>query len=194
VGEEMSEDKSINDILEDAKKRMAKSISVLESELAKVRTGRASTALVDHIKVDYYGTQTPVNQMATVSVPESRTIVIQPWDISAIPNIEKAIRQSDLGINPSNDGKVIRIIIPVLTEERRRELVKYVGKVAEEYRITIRQIRKDTNNLIKEMEKEKKFPEDEVKRSLNKIQETTDNYIKKVNEILERKEKEIMEF
>lgn len=190
----MSEDKSINDILEDAKKRMAKSISVLESELAKVRTGRASTALVDHIKVDYYGAQTPVSQMATVSVPESRTIVIQPWDISAIPNIEKAIRQSDLGINPSNDGKVIRIIIPVLTEERRRELVKYVGKVAEEYRITIRQIRKDTNNLIKEMEKEKKFPEDEVKRSLNKIQETTDNYIKKVNEILERKEKEIMEF
>jgi ribosome recycling factor len=194
VGEEMSEDKSINDILEDAKKRMAKSISVLESELAKVRTGRASTALVDHIKVDYYGTQTPVSQMATVSVPESRTIVIQPWDISAIPNIEKAIRQSDLGINPSNDGKVIRIIIPVLTEERRRELVKYVGKVAEEYRITIRQIRKDTNNLIKELEKEKKVPEDEVKRSLNKIQETTDNYIKKVNGILERKEKEIMEF
>jgi ribosome recycling factor len=194
VVEEMSEDKGINDILEDAKKRMAKSISVLESELAKVRTGRASTALVEHIKVDYYGTQTPVNQMATASVPESRTIVIQPWDISAIPNIEKAIRQSDLGINPSNDGKVIRIIIPVLTEERRRELVKYVGKVAEEYRITIRQIRKDTNNLIKEIEKEKKFSEDEVKRSLNKIQEITDNYIKKVNEILERKEKEIMEF
>lgn len=190
----MSEDKSINDIMEDAKKRMTKSISVFESELAKVRTGRASTALVEHIKVDYYGTQTPISQMATVSVPESRTIVIQPWDISAILNIEKAIRQSDLGINPSNDGKVIRIIIPVLTEERRRELVKYVGKVAEDYRVAVRQIRKDTNNLIKEAEKEKKFSEDEVKRSLNKIQEITDNFIKKVNEILERKEKEIMEF
>jgi ribosome recycling factor len=190
----MSDGKNINEIIEEAKKRMAKSISVFESELAKVRTGRASTALVEHIRVDYYGTQTPINQLATISVPEPRTIVIQPWDTGAIPTIEKAIRQSDLGINPSNDGKVIRIALPVLTEERRRDLVKYVGKLAEEYRVAIRQIRKDTNNLVKEAEKEKKIPEDEVKKGLNRIQEITDSFIKRINEILERKEKEIMEF
>lgn len=190
----MSEDKSISEIIEDAKKRMGKSIAVFESELAKVRTGRASPALVEHIKVDYYGTPTPLNQLATISVPEPRTIVVQPWDVSAIPNIEKAIRQSELGVNPSNDGKVIRIPLPVLTEERRRELVKYVGKLAEEYRIAIRQIRKETNNLIKEMEKAKKISEDEIKKNLSKIQDITDEFIKKINEILERKEKEIMEF
>jgi ribosome recycling factor len=183
----------MNEILEDAKKRMNKSLSVFEGELAKVRTGRASTALVEHIKVGYYGTQTPLNQLATISVPEPRTILIQPWDINAIPSIEKAIRQSDLGINPMNDGKVIRIAIPLLTEERRRELVKYVGKMAEEYRVAVRQIRKDTNNLIKEVEKEKKIPEDEVKKALSKIQEITDDFIKKINEALQRKEKEIME-
>ena len=190
----MSEDKNLNGILEDAKKRMSKSLSVFDAELGKVRTGRASASLVEHIKVDYYGTQAPINQLATISVPESRTILIQPWDMGAIANIEKAIRQSDLGINPSNDGKVIRIGIPVLTEERRKELVKFVGKLAEEYRVAVRQIRKETNNLVKEVEKGKKIPEDQTKRILSRIQEITDSFIKDINETLERKEKEIMEF
>jgi ribosome recycling factor len=120
--------------------------------------------------------------------------VIQPWDTGAIPKIERAIRQSDLSINPSNDGKVIRIVVPILTEERRKELVKFVGKLAEEYRVAVRQIRKETNNLAKEVEKEKKIPEDQVKRTLSKIQEVTDGFVKDINVTLERKEKEIMEF
>jgi len=190
----MSDERSLNMIREDAKNRMTKSLSVFESELTKLRTGRASPSLVDHIKVDYYGTTTPLNQVATISVPEARTILIQPWDVSAVSDIEKAIMQSDLGINPTNDGKVIRINIPILTEERRKELVKHVGKLAEEYRISIRQIRKDTNNEVKEAEKELKIPEDDVKRDLAKIQELTDDFIKKINEALNVKEKEIMEF
>jgi ribosome recycling factor len=190
----MTEIKSLNEILDDMKKRMTKSIDVFKTELNKVRTGRASTTLVEHIKVDYYGTQTPLVQLATISVPEPRTILIQPWDITAISSIEKAIRQSDLGINPSNDGKVIRIAIPHLTEERRKELVKHIAKTAEEYRVAVRQIRKDTNNLVKEGEKGKKITEDEAKKSLTKIQEITDDFIKKINETLEKKEKETMEF
>jgi ribosome recycling factor len=187
-------DKNLNEIIEDMKKKMNKSVDVFKTELNKVRTGRASSSLVEHIKADYYGTQTPISQLATISVPEPRTIVIQPWDISAIANIEKSIRQSDLGVNPANDGKVIRIAVPHLTEERRKELVKHTNKMAEEYRVAIRQIRKDTNALVKEAEKEKKLPEDEIKKNLNKIQEFTDDFIKKVNETLEKKEKEIMEF
>lgn len=190
----MSDEKGVSVIIENSKNRMDKSLSVFESELQKIRTGRATTSLVDHIRVDYYGTLTPLNQVATITVPETRTILIQPWDTSALAAIEKAIMQSDLGINPANDGKVIRINIPVLTEERRKELVKYVGKLAEEYRISIRQIRKDTNSELKEAEKEKKIPEDEVKRNLTKIQELTDGFIEKINKALERKEKEILQF
>ncbi len=190
----MSGERSLNVIIEDAKKRMNKSLGVFESELTRLRTGRASTSLVDHIKVDYFGTTTPLSQLATISVPETRTILIQPWDVSAVSDIEKAIMQSELGINPTNDGKVIRISIPILTEERRRELVKHIGKLAEEYRISIRQVRKDTNNEIKQAEKDQKVPEDEVKRNLTKIQELTDDFINKINEALNRKEKEIMEF
>jgi ribosome recycling factor len=190
----MSDEKGLSVIFETSKSRMMKSLSVFESELTKIRTGRASTSLVDHIRVDYYGTLTPLNQLATIAVPEIRTILIQPWDVGALTAIEKAIMQSDLGINPANDGKVIRINIPVLTEERRKDLVKHVGKLAEEYRISIRQIRKDTNNEVKETEKEKKLPEDEVKRNLTKIQELTDEFIDKINKALEKKEKEIMQF
>jgi ribosome recycling factor len=190
----MSENINLNQIFDDMKKRMNKSIDVFKMELNKVRTGRASTALVEHIKIDYYGAQTPLAQLATISIPEPRMILIQPWDITAISIIEKAIRQSDLGVNPSNDGKVIRIAIPHLTEERRKELVKYIARTAEEYRIAVRQIRKDTNNLVKEAEKEKKITEDESKKSLSNIQEITDDFIKKINETLEKKEKEIMEF
>jgi ribosome recycling factor len=190
----MSDEKGLSVVVENSKNRMVKSLGVFESELTRIRTGRASTSLVDHIRVDYYGTLTPLNQLATIAVPEIRTILIQPWDIGALSAIEKAIMQSDLGINPANDGKVIRINIPMLTEERRKELVKYVGKLAEEYRISIRQVRKDTNNEVKEAEKEKKIPEDEVKRSLTKIQELTDDFIDRINKALEKKEKEIMQF
>ena len=181
-------------LVDSKKSEFEKAIESLHQELSKLRTGRASPTLVEDIKVDYYGTQTPLTQLATISVPEPRTILIQPWDITAIASIEKAIRQSDLGVNPSNDGKVIRIPIPHLTEERRKELVKYIGKSAEEYRVAVRQIRKDTNNHVKEAEKGKKITEDEAKKSLNKIQEITDDFIKKINETLEKKEKEIMEF
>lgn len=189
----MGEDLSIEEIIEHTQQRMDKTLDSFHSELRKLRTGRASPALVEQIKVDYYDTQTPLNQLTTISVPEPRTIIIQPWDVSSIGNIEKAIMKSDLGINPSNDGKVIRLSIPILTEERRKELVKYVGKLAEEYRVSIRQIRKDANNTIKEGEKNKQFTEDEVKKYLNKTQEMTDSFIEKIKSALESKEKEIME-
>ena len=177
----------------DAEDRMQKTIGVLESEFAKVRTGRATTGLVDGIRVDYYGAPTPLNQVSNVSVPDPQTILIQPWDDNMIVEIEKAISQSDLGITPMNDGKVIRLTIPPLTEERRKEIVKYVAKMAEEHRVAIRQIRKDTNNKIKDIEKNESLSEDEIKKSLSEIQTLTDNFISNINSILEKKEKEILE-
>lgn len=189
----MSEDISIEEIIKETEERMNKSLHVFDAELTKIRTGRASTALVEHISVVYYGTTTPINQLATISTPEARTILIQPWDINAITNIEKAIMKSDLGINPSNDGIVIRMVIPTLTEERRKELVKHVSKLAEDYRVAIRQIRKDMNAKLKDAEKEKHVPEDAAKKNLNRIQELTDKLIVKINERLEKKEKEILE-
>ncbi|MCH8029885.1 MAG: ribosome recycling factor [Candidatus Dadabacteria bacterium] len=183
----------LDEILDDAKNRMENSAQSLRNEFSKLRTGRASTSLVEDIRADYYGTQTPLNQMSSISVPEPRTIIIQPWDTNAIREIEKAIQKSDLGINPTNDGKIIRLVIPNLTEERRKELVKHVGKITEDHRITIRQIRKDSNNYMKEVEKEEHISEDKVKSALTKIQSLTDDYIKKINEILGEKEKEIME-
>jgi len=190
----MSEEKTLESVFKETQSRMTKSVEVFRSELSKIRTGRASSALVEHIKVDYYGAQTPLGQLANISVPEPRMIVIQPWDPKSIGSIERAIRQSDLGVNPTNDGSVIRITIPHLTEERRRELVKQIGKMAEEYRVAIRQIRKDSNNLLKEIEKEKKMSEDEVKKASTKVQKITDEYIDKINKVLEAKEKEITEF
>ena len=189
----MSENIGVEDIIRESEDRMNKSMQAFDAELVKIRTGRASTALVEHIVVDYYGTMTPINQLATLSTPEARTILIQPWDISAISGIEKAIMKSELGINPANDGKVIRIAIPVLTEERRKDLVKHISKLAEEYRVSIRQIRKDMNSKLKDAEKEKHIPEDAAKKYLNKIQELTDKFIQKINERLERKEKEVLE-
>jgi ribosome recycling factor len=173
--------------------RMTGAVEVLKKEFAAIRTGRATLALLDGITVDYYGTPTPIQQVASLSVPESRQIAIQPWEKNLIPLIEKAIMKSDLGLTPSNDGKVIRIGIPVLTEERRKQLVKVVRKRAEESRVAIRNIRRDANDELKKLEKEEHVSEDEVKKEQEEIQKITDAFVKKVDEILEHKEKEIME-
>ncbi len=186
-------DNMLADILNDTEERMNKTLTAFSSELIKIRTGRATSGLVDHIIVDYYGAETPINQLATVTVPEPRTILIQPWDTNALPDVEKAIMKSELGINPSNDGKQIRLNIPMLTEERRKELVKYVAKVAEEFRVSIRQTRHDVNHFVKALEKEEGIPEDRIKKNLENVQKLTDKFIGNINELLEKKEKEILE-
>jgi len=183
----------IKETIDDMKKAMNKSIDSLRRELAKVRTGRASVSLLDSIMVDYYGTMTPVNQMATVSAPESRLITIQPWDATAIEYIEKAILTSDLGLNPNNDGKLIRLSIPPLTEETRRDMVKLAKKYAEDSRISVRNARRDANELLKSLEKEKEISEDELKRAQDEVQKITDEYIKNVDSIIKNKETDIME-
>lgn len=176
-----------------AVEKMDHSIEALKKEFASVRTGRASLALLDGIKVDYYGTPTPLQQVASLSVPESRQITIQPWNQKIISDIEKAIMKSDLGLTPTNDGKVIRINIPLLTEERRKQLVKVVRKNSEDAKVAVRNIRRDVNDEIKKLEKEKHLSEDDTKKSLGEIQKFTDSYVKKIDEILMHKEKEIME-
>jgi ribosome recycling factor len=173
--------------------RMEGAIEALRKEFGSVRTGRASLALLEGITVDYYGTPTPLQQLASLSVPESRQIAIQPWEQRVIPEIEKAIMKSDLGLTPSNDGRLIRIIIPSLTEERRKQLVKVVRKKAEEAKVSIRNIRRDSNEELKKIEKEKHLSEDDVKKSHEEIQKLTDSYIEKVEEVLKHKENEIME-
>ena len=172
---------------------MTRSIEVLKKDFASIRTGRASLSLLDGIFVNYFDTQTPLQQLATLSIPESRQITIQPWDQKIIPDIEKAILKSDLGLTPSNNGKIIRIIIPPLTEERRKQLVKAVKKKAEESKVAIRNIRRDTNDELKKLEKEKHLSEDETKKLHDEVQKVTDTYIVKVDEVLKHKEKEIME-
>ncbi|GBE35400.1 ribosome-recycling factor [bacterium BMS3Bbin06] len=176
-----------------ANEKMNHAIEFLKKDFAAVRTGRASLSLFDGIMVDYYGTQTPLNQVATLSVPEPMMITIQPWDQNLIPAIEKAILQSNLGLNPSNDGKIIRVAIPALTEERRKQLVKMVKKRAEEARVAIRNIRREINEELRKMEKSKIIGEDVLKKSLNEIQELTDQHIKNVDVTLKHKEDEIME-
>ncbi len=173
--------------------KMDKALEVYKHDLATIRTGRASLSLIEGITVDYYGTQTPLNQVATLSVPDPKTITIQPWEQRIIPDIEKAILQSDLGITPTNDGKVIRLNIPPLTEERRKQLVKVVRKRAEEARVAIRNIRREFNEELKKMEKNKEISEDQLKKDLDEVQKVTDEHIKKVDKILESKENEIME-
>jgi len=182
-----------NEITKEANERMNKSIEALKKEYGSIRTGRASLSLLDGIKVDYYGTPTQLSQVATLGIPEPRQITIQPWDQKLIPDIEKAILKSDLGLTPGNDGKTIRINIPILTEERRKQLVKVVRKCAEEAKVAIRNIRRDLNEKIKKMEKEEHFSEDDVKRLQEEIQKLTDQYVAKVDEVLHHKEKEIME-
>lgn len=176
-----------------ADEKMGKAIESLKKDYGSIRTGRASLALLDGITVDYYGTQTPLNQVAALSVPDPKTIAIQPWEQKLIGDIEKAIMKSDLDLTPTNDGKLIRINIPPLTEERRKQLVKLVKKRAEECRVSIRNIRRDINEELKKIEKDENISEDETKKSLEDVQKITDGYIKKVEEVFDHKEKEIME-
>jgi len=184
----------IEDIYQDATERMQKSIAALTNELKRIRTGRASASLLDGIRVDYYGTATPLNQMATLSVPESRLMTIQPWDASVIKAIEKEILKSDLGLTPTSDGKIIRIAIPPLTEERRRELVKIVNKTCEEYKVAVRNIRRDANDLLKSLKKDGDISEDAAFRAQEEVQKITDDHIGRIDEIGQAKEKEIIEF
>jgi ribosome recycling factor len=172
---------------------MQQSLAALKKEFGTIRTGRATPALLDGLSVEYYGAPTPVTQVASVSIPESRSIVIQPWDPSIMGEIEKAILRANLGLTPTNDGKVIRISIPALTEERRRDLVKVARKYAEEGRVSLRNVRRDVNEQIKKLEKDGKISEDEQRRAQERVQKLTDDFTAQVNQSIEKKEKEIME-
>lgn len=180
-------------ILKDAEERMGKSLASLEEELAGLRTGRASAAMFDKIRVEYFGNPSPLNQVASISVPESRLVVIQPWDKGLLGEIEKAIQSSELSLNPNNDGKVIRINIPPLTEERRKEIVKLAKNIAEQGRIAVRNIRRDANEELKKSEKNGDISEDDLKRSEERVQKLTDQFIEKINETVTAKESEILE-
>jgi ribosome recycling factor len=184
---------SIKDVEAHLKTRMEKALSDLQHEMAAIRTGRASLSILDHIRVDYYGTPTPLNQVANLHVPEPSLITIQPWDVSQIGPIEKSIRTSDLGLNPSNDGKVIRLPIPPLTEERRKELVKRVHAAAEHHRVALRNVRREGNEASKKLLKDKKITEDEDKKAHDEIQKMTDSYIGKIDAAAKTKEKDILE-
>jgi ribosome recycling factor len=185
--------KSVKDIENNAKGRMDKVIADLQNEMAHIRTGRASVSLLDGVKIDYYGTPTPINQVGTLHVPEPFMITIQPWDTSQIGVIEKAIRNSDLGLNPGNDGKIIRVPIPQLTEERRKEFVKKLHHVAEEHRVGLRNIRRDANEHVKKLLKDKLISEDDDRRAHDEIQKLTDGYVQKLEQAAKAKEKDIME-
>lgn len=183
----------ITTIKQDIEERMGKTVSVLRADFSTIRTGKASPSLLDKIQVDYYGTPTPVNQMANISTPEARMLVVQPWDKSAMPLIEKAIMKSDLGITPTSDGNVIRLVLPQLTQETRKDLVKRVKKKAEEAKVSVRNIRRDGNDELKACEKSKEISEDDSKGAQEDIQKLTDKYIAEIDKVLENKEKEIME-
>ena len=184
---------TVKEIESQAKQRMDKVLTDMQHSMASVRTGRASVSLLDGIKVDYYGTPTPLNQLATLHVPEPATITAQPWDASQIVAIEKAIRSSDLGLNPQNDGKLIRIPIPALTQERRKELVKHLHHLAEEHRVALRNLRREANEHVKKLLKDKTISEDEDRRALDEVQRLTDGVIKRLDEAAKAKEKEILE-
>ncbi|MCU1232044.1 MAG: ribosome recycling factor [Candidatus Solibacter sp.] len=184
---------SVKEVEANLKTRMEKAVSDLQHEMASIRTGRATLSLLDHIRVDYYGTPTPLNQVANLHVPEPNLITIQPWDVSQIGAIEKSIRTSDLGLNPANDGKIIRLPIPPLTEERRKDLVKKLHAAAEHHRVSVRNIRRDGNESVKKLAKEKKITEDDDKKAHDDIQKLTDLYMGKIDTAAKTKEKEIME-
>lgn len=183
----------IQGIYSDTNKKMESSVTVFQKELAGIRTGRASLALLDGIKVDYYGNPSPLTQVATLSVPDSRLITIQPWDTSLLPAIEKVILSSNLGLTPTNDGKIIRISIPPLTEERRKELVKVVKKIAEDCKVAIRNVRRESMEHLKSLEKDKKISQDDHKKANDEVQKITDKFIKRVDDITAKKDKEILE-
>lgn len=182
------------EVLSQLATNMEKSIEALEKELSRVRTGRASVTLLDGVRVDYYGTPTPLNQLATISIPEPRLITIQPWDASVLKEIEKAIQKADLGLTPSSDGKIIRVTIPPLTEDRRKELVKLVKKMAENAKVAIRNHRRKANEDLKTLKNDKKISEDDYFRAQEEVQKKTDDYIKKCDDLASRKEEEILKF
>src|ERR1700744_200262 len=184
---------ALKELSADVKHRMEQAVAAFQSNLTSVRTGRASAHMLDQVKIDYYGTPTPVSQMAQVSTPEAQLILIQPWDPSVIKEIEKALQTSDLGLNPQSDGKVIRVPIPPMTEERRRDVVKHVNKVLEEQRTAVRNVRRDGNDTLKKLAKDKKISEDEEKRALEEIQKLTDEEIKRMEEMARRKEAEVLQ-
>ncbi len=182
-----------NTVVDEAKEKMEARIEALKRDLTRIRTGRASVSLLDGIRVDAYGSQLPVDQVATMTIPESRMIVIQPWDPQMLPLIEKAILASDVGLTPANDGKVLRLSIPQLTEERRKELVKQVKKIAEEFKVGVRNDRREANDAFKKQKNDKELSEDDMFRSQDEVQQITDNFIKQIDEIAAGKEKEVME-
>lgn len=184
---------SVAEVKSDTEARMEKTLEDLGREMATIRTGRASISILDAVRVDYYGTQTPLNQLANLSVPEPSLITIQPWDVSQISAIEKAILSSDLGLNPSNDGKIIRLAIPPLTQERRKELVKHLHNIVEQHRVAVRNLRRDANEAIKKLVKDKVISEDEQHRAQDEIQKMTDETIKNLDDAGKGKEQEIME-
>ncbi len=183
----------IPEIKKKTEDRMKSAMDSVKHEFSTIRTGRASLSLLDDVKVDYYGTPSPISQVATLSLPDARTIVIAPWESKMLSVIDKAIQKSDVGINPVNDGKILRLIVPPLTEERRKELVKKARKMAEDSKVIIRNIRRDSNEALKKAEKEKKITEDDLTRSEQEVQKMTDDFIKRLDEALAHKEKEIME-
>jgi ribosome recycling factor len=183
----------IEDLLDDAKRRMDKSVEATANEFNTIRTGRASAALLDRVKVDYYGTDTPLNQLATINVPEARLLTIQPYDPGSIKGIERAIQESELGLTPANDGKIIRLPIPQLTEERRKELVKVVRHLAEEGRVAVRNVRRDVMHHLKDLVRDGEVGDDEERRAEERAQKLTDEHTAKIDDLLKRKEEEIME-
>ena len=183
----------VNDVLEELQQDMDKTIERLKADLAKVRTGRANLALLDGIRVDYYGVPTPLNQVAALQLADARLIVVKPWEKSMVPAVEKAIQAADIGINPSSDGEIIRLPVPPLTEERRKDLVKQVRKMGEEFKVQLRGQRRDANEMLKSLEKDKEISEDDNRRGQAKVQEITDAHTKQVDAVIEQKEVEIME-
>jgi ribosome recycling factor len=184
---------ALKELSADLKRRMDQAVADFQTSLSSARTGRASAHMLDSVKVDYYGTPTPISQMAQVSAPEPQLIVIQPWDPSIVKDIEKAIQTADLGFNPQSDGKIIRVPVPPMTEERRRDVVKHLNRVLEEHKTAVRNVRRDGNEALKKLAKEKKISEDEEKRSLEEVQKLTDEEIRKMEEMCRRKEAEVMQ-
>jgi ribosome recycling factor len=189
----MGSNPALKDLAADLKRRMDQAVSGFQSNLASTRTGRASAHMLDQVKVDYYGTPTPISQVAQVSAPEAQLILISPWDPTVLKEIEKAIQTADLGFNPMSDGKVVRVPVPPMTEERRRDVVKHLNKVLEEHRTAVRNVRRDGNDALKKLAKEKKISEDEEKRALEEVQKMTDDEIRRMEELSRRKEAEVMQ-